>query len=528
MPTKAQAFVVHPAQGGWDTITAPTLLAPDWLQLAENIEYYKPGNRAKRKGTTLHAAMGSSIEVQAMVDFWWRDGTTDVQYLVAIAQDGIYLNDTPSSGGSFVLATGGSGFSGIGAEANFVIAQGQVIASHSLGTQKPRRAGSSTAGFVEVSTCVPKFTGAVYHLSRLWAFGEPATPSTVYFSAASDITDWIGEDASSLILDENDMDRVVGISKPFRGGIYAFKGPHVGSIHAISGRTIRQFARDRIMDAAPCVGHKTIITTPNDIYWLSIYGAHSLNATQKYGNTEEAYLSHKIRNVWDELQTDAMQNATGFYHPTRNLIGWFVPEAGSTRNTICLVYNYALGLWAKWFYPFDVCSCMIALDPTPGVAAKGRQRLYLGGYDGRIWKADQANLVDGDGSGIPARIRFPNLIRLGDVMTEMTEKQFHTVTTFFTPNSTDSDTQVNVTIDGRLTTTTMNLQSTGGQWGSGLWGTAVWGGSNSVMTRAVSVDGIGRAIQVEYVNTAPYQDLSILGYAIRAVPAEAMAVEAET
>ena len=44
MATKAQAFIVHPAQGGWDTITAPTLLPPDWLQIADNIEYFKPGD----------------------------------------------------------------------------------------------------------------------------------------------------------------------------------------------------------------------------------------------------------------------------------------------------------------------------------------------------------------------------------------------------------------------------------------------------------------------------------------------------
>lgn len=527
MATKAQPFIVHPAQGGLDTITAPTLLPPDWLQIADNVEYFKPGQRSKRGGTTLQAAIGATLDVQAMVDYWFTDGTTDTQWLLLIAQNGIYLNTNPSAGGNFTISSGGEGFSAAGAEANFVIAQGYVVASNSLGTQRPRKARDGEA-FTDLSTCTPKFTGAIYHLSRLFAFGDPATPSTVYYSAASDITDWIGEDAGSLILDEADMDRVVGISKPFRGAIYAFKGPHVGSIHAISGRTIRQFARDRIMDAAPCVSHKTIITTPNDIYWLSIYGAHSLNATQKYGNTEEAYISHKIRNVFNELQTSALRNATGFYHPSRNIIGWFVPEAGSNQNTIALVYNYALGLWAKWRYTFPVCSCMIALDPTAGSSARGRQRLYLGGYDGFVWKADQDNLVDRGGEGYTARLRFPNLVRLGETMTEMVEKQFHTVTTFFTPNATASQTQINITIDGRLTTTTMNLQSTGGAWGSALWGTGVWGGNNAVSTRAVSVDGVGRAIQIEYVNSAPYQDLAILGYAIRAVPAEAMAVESET
>ncbi len=516
--------MVHPAQGGWDSLTSPSLLPPDWLTYVANVEYTQPGLRAKRRGTVKHNASAvSTFEFQAISDFWTNDGQ---QMFVACTDNGLYVDQTAS--GTWTQTAAGAGFSALNKRANFVIAQGYAVACNSLGTQKPRKTPIYTAGdWTDLSTCTPNLEAAVYHLRRLWGFTPNS--STVYFSAASDITDWIGEDASSILLDEDDMDKVVGISKPFRGAIYIFKGPNVGSIHAISGRTIRQFARDRIMDAAPCVGHASIITTPNDVYWLSTYGAHSLSATQKYGNTEEAYISHRIRPEFFNLQTDAMDRVVSFYHPSRNLLGWFVPEAGTTFNSIGLIYNYALDRWSQWFYPFAVRSCMVARDPTPGMAARGRQRLYLGGYDGYVRAADQGVLLDDGTTPYTAVIRFAAVTKMGDTMPETSEKSFQSITTFVVPNATDSSVELTVSCDGRSQVFTVSLLAPNA-YVFGLttpaFGEIPFGGmTGGLMSVETPYSERGRTIGLQYVQAGGEQDLNVFGYAVRAVPAEGIAME---
>jgi hypothetical protein len=72
----------------------------------------------------------------------------------------------------------------------------------------------------------------------------------------------------------------------------------------------------------------------------------------------------------------------------------------------------------------------------------------------------------------------------------------------------------------------VNLQSTGGVWGTGTYGSAVFGGNNGLFFTETPISDRGRSIQLEYVNSSATTDLQIYGYAIRAVPAEAIAMEA--
>lgn len=526
MATKAAQFIVHPAGGGLDTVTPPTLLPADALVDATNVEFFNPGSRRKRLGTRYYNNIpetdgaGLVVTFRAMADYWRHGNSlTPQQLFVATGGNKVMIPDVNSWQDVY------TGWGSNGAHSQVTIAKEYAVISNDLGQVPLKYDRTTVSALCPDEDCVPHFSISTYHLRRLFAAGVAETPSTVYYSAASDITDWIGEDAGSLVLDDGDGDRVVGLSKPFRDCIYIFKGPNTGSIHQISGRTIKQLSRDRISDSAPCVAQQTIVTTPNDIYWLSRYGVHSLIATQKYGNTEEALVSHPIHDIWPLLQTDALHYACGFYHPTRNLVGWFVPEAGNDQNTLGLVYNYALGKWAFWRYPFNVASCMVASEPTEGIAAHGRRRLYLGGYDGIVRSADHEFLVDDETQGITFRIKTPVITKFGDPMNELMEKQFHSVTTFFTSNATDSNYDLNVWVDGRMQTFTRSLQAGGAAWGTAVWGTATWPNVGAEAFDEVSIDDIGRAIQLEYVQTGALQDAHFTGFAVRAVPGETIAME---
>ena len=539
MSTKAQAFIVHPLKGGLDTMSAPTIMAPDALVTAENVDYFARGSYRKRLGTSKWAPSsgfitdgGVPIAVTAMQSYRsYVDGTREgTQYIVLMGRTGIYAASSGVFGAFNQINSVAFGAQAV--QGNILVAGGSAIFATMLGTQIPHRwdpsLGIAGACTVELDACAPMFGFAQQHLRRVFAAGVLASPSTVFYSAAGDITDWEGEDASSLIFDDGDGDRVVGISKTFRGGIYVFKGGERGSIHSVMGRTVRQFARDKILDTAPAVTHQAIVTTPNDIYWLSPYGVHSLTATEKYGNTQEAFISHDIHNLFQRMQVDALNRCWGFFHPLQNIVGWAIPESGYTANTVLMVYNYVLGKWSIWrFDAFGGAleTGMVAPDIRPLGVARQRPRLYIGTNVGQVFRADEDARADNT-LGYTTRIKFPNLIRLGDTMTEMTEKSFQSVTTFFSPTATSGSAQLNITIDGRQTTESVSLQSTGGVWGTGTYGSAVWGGNSGLFFTETPIGDRGRSIQLEYVNSAANTELQIYGYAIRAVPAEAIAMEA--
>lgn len=462
MSTRNQALIVHPWTGGLDTTKAPTLLTPDQLVTATNIEYDTSGARRKRLGTTRYnatqvTAAGSGTAFTAVADFW-RFGTslTATQDVVAHSGTTIYKDDADGVWDSIVTSWG-TGTSRV----NITIAQGFAVVSND-NNNIPQTWDQTTAADLN-GAGTPRFEACVYHLRRLWTIGEQtatsgnANPSRSTVSAGSDITDFTGTDATSFIFDEDDGDRLNGVSKPFHNRLYFFKGPIVGSIHEVTGTTLSTFQRNKVHSGIPCVAHKGIITTANDIYWPSPFGIHSLQATIKYGDTEEAFLSRPIQATYRGLNLARLNQIQGFYHHHRNIVGWSVPNAGSTVNNLVLVYNFALGLWSTWtFTNFNAASFGVLRTPSTQVP-----RLYIGDYNGYVHTGDQTTLSDDNADqAYTATIKTGVIGRWAEGATELHEKQLYSVTTFFRPKG-DYNATLTATVDRRNQTATVNMAGAG-------------------------------------------------------------------
>ena len=459
MPSSNQALIIHPWAGGLDTTKAPTLLDPSSLVTATNIEYDTSGARKKRLGTARYNATATSAtDTFTALAEHWRFGTslTPTQKFVGHAGTDIYRDDLDGEWDS-IKSSWGSNTSNV----HITIAQGHAVFSNDNG-DAPQRWDQTTMSDL-TGTGLPEFEACVYHLRRLWTIGEQtaisgsANPSRTTYSAAGDITDFTGGDTSNFIFDEDDGDRLIGLSRPFHNRLYFFKGPIHGSIHEITGTTSSTFARNKIHSGVPCVSHGGIITTPNDIYWVSPFGIHSLTTTINYGDTEEKFLSRSIQETYRNLNLSRLAQVRGFHHPSRNIVGWAVPEAGQTQNTLVLVYNYALGLWSTWdFTGFNAASFMVSMTPSTR-----KPRLYVGGYAGRVYAGDQATLSDENADqAYDARIKTPVLMKLSDTATELHEKIFTSVTTFFRPKG-DHDADLTITVDRRSQTATVSMAGEG-------------------------------------------------------------------
>ena len=527
MATRNLAYIVHPALGGLDTTKAATLLEPDQLTIADNVEYFTSGARKKRLGTARYnaSAISGTPTVTAVADFW-RHGTGigPTQKFVACAGTSIWKDDNDGVWDEIQTLWGTAT-----SRTHITIAQGYAVFSNS-NNDIPQRWDQTTLAALTAGTI--RFEACVYHLRRLFPIGEQTAhsgttnPSRSRYCAASDITDFTGGDTGELIFDDDDGDRLVGVSQPFHGRLYFFKGPTRGSVHELTGTTAATFARNKVFTGAPCVTHAGIITTPNDVFWASRYGFHSLRATQKYGDTEETFISRPIQSLFNALSLNRLSQIVGFYHPTRNIVGWNCADAGQVQNNLCFIYNYLLDRWAVWdFTGLNQASCAVMLDPAG--TGLGQPRLYFGGYDGFVYEGDQTTQTDANGSAYTARIRTPVHARFSDELTELHEKSFYSVTTMFKPKGNYSA-SLDVNIDGRTSSTTIALAGGGIGLGTFTLGSStlgVLGGGSPFQYAESIINDRGRSIQVQWSQSGANQDMEIYGHAIRFAPAEGHAME---
>ena len=457
MPTNARPFVVHPARGGLDTTKISTMLGPEDLVVADNIEYDTSGTRRKRLGTARYNATqitegGEAITFTDIHDYWRFSTSTGAwtQKFVATGGTQIWKDDIDGTWDSLVTSWGTNT-----SNSNIILAQNFAVFCND-NNDTPRTWDQTTV--TTLGGTPPNFAFGTYHLRRLFVAGQRANPSQVDYSAAGNIETWGGADTGELIFDDDDGDKIMAISQPFRTRLYVFKGPHRGSIHHITGTTASDFARAKLFEGLACVSTKSVVTTPNDIFWASRSGIHSLQATDKFGDVEEAFISRQIQSEWRALsQTDARLGAiVGFYHPFRNIVGWCVPASGASTNTRIFVYNVALGLWSIWaFSGFNPACARVLLTPSTTIP-----RLYLGNYTGRVQAGDQTTLSDDNAlTAYTATIRTPIFLDMGEVATQLQEKSLLAVTTFFRPKGNYNAT-LRVIVDN--TATSYNVSMAGG------------------------------------------------------------------
>ena len=235
-----RTFRVYPWKGGLLTSAPQSLLPVDSCIQATNVEYITSGLKIKRLGTTRYNGTQSggagARTFTAIADFW-RHGAalSPTQDFVAAVGTRTYKDDGDGTWDEINAAWG----TDASLNTNITVAQGFAVFSN--GVDAPRTWDQTTEA--ALGGTPPTFAYATYHLRRLFVAGIAATPSQVTFSAAGAIATWSGVDSGNLIFDEDDGDRVIGLSKPFHGRLFVFKGPTHGSIHELSGLSPSTFNR---------------------------------------------------------------------------------------------------------------------------------------------------------------------------------------------------------------------------------------------------------------------------------------------
>ena len=255
LPTSYSDF-----HGGLNTKSQPYLIADDESRDLANVQGTVGGAIVKRNGlatfATPSAAMGSlyAFEQASPMVLVGAVGTT----LVAISNGGVITT----------IKTGLSTARWEFVTAPVVGGQGPLFAVNGIDAPQQWSGTGLTANWTSVSGAIPPPNGkyCIYAGNQVFVAGVPGAPSTVYWSAIADPTNWDPASitgAGSVQLDPNDGQAITAIAKvgPY---VLVAKPRKLWVIIDTATASIR-----RLSDQVGCVSHRSMVSGAEGTYFLS-------------------------------------------------------------------------------------------------------------------------------------------------------------------------------------------------------------------------------------------------------------------
>ncbi|MAH45618.1 hypothetical protein CMI37_07300 [Candidatus Pacearchaeota archaeon] len=407
MPSQIQPTAVYDFQGGFATDLAQQVRSLTFLTRAENVLYGV--NKAVRKvggSTRLNSTtITSSPDVVGMYDFWVTGtGGTFTQYFVAVTGNGKVINF--GTGGTESDITGAAS---ITASTIPVFAQmGDLLLIFTNDNDTPLK-WSGSGDVASIGGSIPAGRGAVIHLNRVWTWGDNSNPSTITYGTADDPESYTGGDSGSIIIDNDDGDRIVG-AVSHKDRLVVFKGPNRGSIHIIEGRAVADFLVTRLTGGIPLQTHNSIVEVGDDIWFMSDRGIHSLAATERFGNFASADLSRFLTTFFaDNITRTNLNRVWGANYTRRSSVLWSLTDVAKSEPDLSLGISYILGE-EEGLKPFtwtgrSNISMAIRNHPTTRV-----NEVVFGSTDGFVNRQDVSDRNINTSTAYTMRVTTPQLV----------------------------------------------------------------------------------------------------------------------
>lgn len=400
----------HTFEGGWATDLGSLaevvvegdrrVRVPFFLRM-ENVYFTKNGGIRKMGGLSKYnsSTIESGEEIRYMFDYV-RQGTTGAPTRKKVVLAGTkWLAD--NNDGTFASIITGLANDSVGCANVFE----DVVILSTDANEAPRKWNQTAAAVLGGSP--PNFAFSVTHVNRVWAAGNPAAPSVLYYSSLLEAEEWNGAgNSGSITIDPDDGDVITGI-RVVNGQLIVFKGPNLGSIHRISGRTPSDFVRDKINNLGlGSVNHNLIFDLGSDVGFVTPEGSiRSLLATERFGDYEIGALSRDIDTfLRTRTNVDVLKRGQAATDPIQGYTLLTIPIDGSSAPncTILMDTRFEIPRFVLWT---DVEAWSVARMSDP--ASDDRRILYAGGNDGFLRKTQQASLEIDDGTGINAIFQLP-------------------------------------------------------------------------------------------------------------------------
>ena len=400
--TTERLWLRHVFAGGEATDFGPTsdavpndagVVSLPFLLNAENVIYEFDGGPHKVPGTSRlnSTALNSGAVIKGLFDYWdTGTGATSTQH--RIVHSGTTIMRDNADGTFTNLFTGLAS----GAVPAYAVLEDVLVMANDALADVPRSWDGTTAQ--NLAGTPPNFSFCVEHHNRMFAAGDEANSSRLYYSGLLDAADWVGGGSGFIDISPRDGDRITGIIS-HRNELFVFKGPYKGSIHRITGSAPTgsdAFARRTFARGIGAVGHNTLFTFRDDVGFMWSDGTiHSLKATEVFQDYNRTALSWPIHTwIRGHVNFGRLKHAWAVDWPDFGFVLFGLPIDSSTDNNIVRMMDYRFEpvRWAQWPAFSTPGSLALVVDP----ADNDRRIVMEGGTDGFVRKYGQPNrAIDG-------------------------------------------------------------------------------------------------------------------------------------
>jgi len=379
-----------------------------------------------------------------------------------------------------------------------------IMAFDALGATPLKYHPETNAGYAALGGSPPDFSIMAEHLDRLWT-NDKANPDRLHYSSPGNPEEWNGVGDSAAIdigVGDGSSEPITGIFKTFKGVLHVAKG---SKLYRVRGDAPENFTVELVTAGLGVVSHSSIVPVDqDDLVFASKKGFHSLAATANFGDMESKFLSRQIRPHFQSWAQGRLKFIQGAYIPELNSVAFSVSEeTDSTQSNIWLL-NVELGAWYRW--PSVSCEALAS------ALISNVNTLVLGTTDGRIIKTQNGTFTDFGSTGTSYRIKTGRIYPDGN---PQTLKAFKSVSFFFKPLGAFTFT-LQAQVDGGAIQSQSFSETVGGDalGVDFLLGSSILGSDWPLGPYTVPIDGVGRGITLDVVQSSTGEQVEIYGYAI--------------
>lgn len=233
--------------------------------------------------------------------------------------------------------------------------------------------------------------GPCWHASRLFLFDS----GNLYFSKVKDNTPFpeAFDPNNKEPVNPDDGDVIIA-TKSYKGKLYIFKR---FALYVLTGTDPNSWQVDLVAQNFGTASAQSIVEANGDLYWWtsSKLGLAAFNGEGSPVALGQKYLASTVNAT--SLNHNQLRLVCGAVDEENSTVLMAVPEAGATRNTRIIPFNYQRRVFpAEWWNPLDVNSMWVVEE------ADNTWRVYLGGYAGQTftwWTADNDGVPGGTAAG---------------------------------------------------------------------------------------------------------------------------------
>lgn len=450
-------------------------------------------------------ATATAAAVTALADFSASASTNEVTItrakagITSVSEEGI------GTGFTFSDVTLGATLRDDITKARFtVLNETAIIAFDTVGA-KPIKFRPTLSAKYQIlgDRTTPDFDSCTTYLSRVWA-NDKSNPDRVHYSETAAIDVWQGAgDSGALDVTSGDGDnRGITAIFPFKGILFVGKAQ---SKHRIIGNSPENFVIEPVSLGMGVEAQGGVVAVDEqDVFYVSRRGIHSTVTTNNYGDTESSFLSQKIQPIFSAFPQQRLKFIEGAFIPQLNSVAFSVTEKGQLFNNSLYLYNILLQAWFRW--PNIACTTLTRR------LVNNQFRLIWGTNRGRVLQAQNGTFSDLGDRGISYRVKTGSLY---PGQNPQSMKRFRNLSLLFKPTGNFAFTCI-YKIDNYAEQALQFAQEAGGaRLGVDfVLGESVLGVNNVLQPYTQPMEGIGRGVTLEIVNTGSDEQVEVYGFMI--------------